>query len=368
MFDAIHRMCERFPQHIELARSPDDVLRIHKAGKLVACIGIENGFPMGEDLSRIEHFYWRGARYMGICHNGHNQLGDSHKPRRRGGKPLHGGLSELGRKAIAEMNRLGIMVDISHSAKTTMLQALAASKAPVIASHSGCAAVRPHGRNLDDEQLRALKKNGGVIQIVGLAAFIKDDTEARRNIAIAREQLGLPGDREIADMKRRGEVHPEVQDAAPAVRGAQEADQEGAPQGQRPRLRRPHRPRGEGHGHRPRGDQLGLRRRRRRGRLDERRGDLRGDPRAGAPRLHQGAGGEDLVGEHPAGLARGGEGGREDQGRQVARAYRPRRPGRRRRVGRVSRAWARDRSVLPRLGLLCWLSALRCSSQAMLFR
>jgi membrane dipeptidase len=106
---------------------------------------------------------------MGITHNGHNQLGDSHSDP----KPLHGGLSELGRKAVAEMNRLGIMVDVSHSAKTTMMQVLQCSKAPVLASHSAVRAVCDHTRNLDDEQLRALKENGGVIQCVALGAFVK---------------------------------------------------------------------------------------------------------------------------------------------------------------------------------------------------
>ncbi|MCA8955374.1 MAG: dipeptidase [Planctomycetes bacterium] len=211
MFDAIHRMVDRYPQHIELALSPADVRRIHHSGKLVACIGIENGYPMGKDLSRIEHFYRRGARYMGIAHNGHNQLGDSHQGRRPGDEPLHGGLSELGRKAIAEMNRLGIMVDISHSAKTTMLQALAVSKAPVIASHSGCAAVRAHGRNLDDEQLDALKRNGGVIQIVALGAFVKDDAKHRAALDAARERLGVPSSGKLRELRRNGPLPSDLQ-------------------------------------------------------------------------------------------------------------------------------------------------------------
>ncbi len=191
-FDAIHRMVRLHGNTIGLATTPDDVERLHREGKLIACIGIENGYPMGEDLSRIEQFYARGARSMGIAHNGHSQLGDSHTP----AEPLHGGLSELGRKAIAEMNRVGIMVDISHSSRATMLQAVECSTAPVIASHSGCRAVNDHARNLDDEQLRALAKKGGVVQCVALAEFVK--TDAARNAAVAalRAELGLSGRRE----------------------------------------------------------------------------------------------------------------------------------------------------------------------------
>jgi membrane dipeptidase len=186
-FEAIERMCRRFPDEIGFARTPDDVWRLHREGKLVCTIGIENGYPMGEDLSLIEQFHARGARYMGITHNGHNQLGDSHTP----SEPMHGGLTELGRKAVAEMNRVGILVDISHSAKTTMLEAVELSAAPVIASHSGCRAVHDHTRNLDDEQLRAVADNGGVVQMVALDAFVKDQSARRQAQSELRRELGL---------------------------------------------------------------------------------------------------------------------------------------------------------------------------------
>ena len=197
-FDAIQRMAERFPKDIGLARSADAVGEIRKSGRLVACIGIENGYPMGEDLSLIEEFHRRGARYMGIAHNRHSQLGDSHTPK----EPLHGGLSALGRKAVLEMNRVGIMVDISHASKTTMLQAVELSKAPCIASHSGCHAVYAHSRNLDDEQIRALAKKGGVIQCVALGAFVKDVTAREEARAALRKELDLPGWWEIYQMKQ----------------------------------------------------------------------------------------------------------------------------------------------------------------------
>lgn len=186
-FDAIERMLRRYPEQIELARTPDDVERIAASGKLVACIGIENGYPIGEDLSLIEKFHERGARYMSIAHNRHSQLGDSHTP----AEPLHGGLTELGRKAVAELNRVGIMIDVSHAAKSTMMQVLEVSKAPVLASHSGCRAVCDHTRNLDDEQLAALKRNGGVIQCVALGSFVKESAARDAAVQALRDELGL---------------------------------------------------------------------------------------------------------------------------------------------------------------------------------
>ena len=181
-FDAIERMARKHGDTIGLGTSPDAVEQLHRAGKLIACIGIENGYPMGNDLANIARFHARGARYMSITHNGHTQLGDSHTP----AEGMHGGLSELGRQAIAEMNRVGIMVDVSHAAKTTMLQAVAASEAPVIASHSGARAVNDHTRNLDDEQLRAMAAKGGVVQCVALADFVKADKA--RSEAVQRWQ------------------------------------------------------------------------------------------------------------------------------------------------------------------------------------
>lgn len=189
-FDAIHRMVRLHGDTIGLATSADDVERLHREGKLIACIGIENGYPMGLDLGRIAEFHARGARYMSLAHNGHTQLGDSHTP----AAGLHNGLSELGKQAIAEMNRVGIMVDVSHAARTTMLQAVAASKAPVIASHSGAAAVNAHTRNLDDEQLKALAAGGGVVQCVALADFVKSDKARSAALQKWRAECGIGRD------------------------------------------------------------------------------------------------------------------------------------------------------------------------------
>src|SRR5436190_3684573 len=179
-FEAIHRLTEKIaPDKIELALTSNDVRRIIKSGKKVAMIGVENAYPIGNDISLIKDFAARGARYMSLAHNGHSQLADSNTGE-RDNKWLNNGLSELGKQAIAEMNKWGIMIDLSHPSKQANLQAIALSKAPVIASHSGARAIADHSRNLDDEQLEAIKKNGGVVQAVALRAYVKVDKAATR--------------------------------------------------------------------------------------------------------------------------------------------------------------------------------------------
>jgi membrane dipeptidase len=164
-----------YPDSIEIAYTADDVERIHKSGKLVACIGIENGYVIAKDLSLLKKYHELGARYITLAHNGHNDICDSANPRASLGdaESEHNGVSDFGKQVIAEMNRLGIMVDVSHISKKSMLDAVSLSKAPVIASHSSVRALCDVSRNLDDEQLQALKKNGGVMQTVALGSFVK---------------------------------------------------------------------------------------------------------------------------------------------------------------------------------------------------
>ena len=173
-FNAIHRLAEEIaPDQIEIAYNSDDVRRIITEGKKVAMIGVENAYPIGGDLSNIEKFYDLGGRYMSLAHNGHNQLSDSNTGESNG-VHWHGGLSELGRFAIKEMNRLGMMIDISHPSKDSIMQTLELSSAPVIASHSSARALTNHSRNLDDEMLLALKENGGVVQTVAFGTYVSE--------------------------------------------------------------------------------------------------------------------------------------------------------------------------------------------------
>jgi membrane dipeptidase len=194
-FTAVRRLtAEIAPEQIQLATQGAQVRHLRTAGKKAALIGVENGYPLGEELARVEEFYKRGARYISLTHNGHNQLGDSHTGEREGWK--WNGVSSLGQEVLAEMNRVGIMVDVSHASKQAMLQTAALSKAPIIASHSSCRALCDVSRNLDDEQLLALKKTGGVVQIVAYGDFLKitqpDSAERKTALSKARAAHGLP--------------------------------------------------------------------------------------------------------------------------------------------------------------------------------
>jgi membrane dipeptidase len=195
-FEAIHRLTRLLaPDQIELALTSADVRRISATGKKVALIGVENGYPLGDEttaVARVKEFYERGARYMSLAHNGHSQLSDSNTGERDGWK--WSGLSPLGKQVIEEMNRVGIMIDVSHPSKASMMQAVAMSKAPTIASHSAIRALCNHSRNLDDEQLLAIKKNGGVVQVVAFATYVKDGATPERTAALdaLRKEFGLP--------------------------------------------------------------------------------------------------------------------------------------------------------------------------------
>jgi membrane dipeptidase len=136
---------------------------------------VENGFAMGSDLGRLRVFRALGASYMTITHNGHNALADAAIPRPDlGDTPArHGGLSPLGRAAVAEMNRIGMLIDVSHTAKTTMLQLAELSRTPVVATHSCMRALCDHPRNLDDAQLDVIRDVGGVVQVTAVSGFVK---------------------------------------------------------------------------------------------------------------------------------------------------------------------------------------------------
>jgi membrane dipeptidase len=154
-FDAIHRLVNEIaPDKIGLATTSSEVRSLVNQGKLVGMIGVENAYPLGEDLTNIKKFYDLGARYMSLSHNGHSQLSDSNTGE-EDNVWLHNGLSQMGREAVQEMNRVGMMIDVSHPSKEAIKQMFEISKAPLMASHSSARALCDHSRNLDDELANA---------------------------------------------------------------------------------------------------------------------------------------------------------------------------------------------------------------------
>ena len=185
-FDAIKRLVSEYaPEKISLATNSNQVDSILKMGKKVAMIGVENAYPIGENLHEIKRYAKLGARYMSLAHNGHNQFSDSNTGE-FDNSSLHNGISELGKKAIDLMNYYGIIVDISHPSKEAIRQTIAHSKAPVIASHSSARALSDHPRNLDDEQLQWVKKNGGVVQAVALGLFVNKEKQENYESAVKK--------------------------------------------------------------------------------------------------------------------------------------------------------------------------------------
>ncbi|MBN1588813.1 MAG: dipeptidase [Pirellulales bacterium] len=195
-FDAIHRLTDRlYPERCELATSPADVLRIARSGKRAVMIGVENGYPIGTDLAKLEKLYAMGARYMTLCHCGHNQICDSLDANQELGdkEQAYHGLSAFGERVVAKMNRLGMMIDVSHVSRESFYDAIKSSKAPVIATHVGARACFDTPRNLDDRQLKALAAHGGVIQIYVVGSFLKTPTPERQQaVSDLLERIGLP--------------------------------------------------------------------------------------------------------------------------------------------------------------------------------
>lgn len=170
LLDNVYKMCEKYPDLVGLALSPDDAYRLKKQGKRIAFIGMENGYQIGKDLSLLEEYYKKGVRYITLCHSQDNDICDSSTDR---WNPEDNGLSEFGRSVVLECNRLGIMVDVSHASDKSFFEVLKVTKAPVIASHSSCRAICPNLRNLSDEMLKVLAANRGVIQICFLSSYVK---------------------------------------------------------------------------------------------------------------------------------------------------------------------------------------------------
>ena len=173
IFDKIGEIVEKNRQYISIARTPGDLYEDKRHGRKSIMLGIENGLALNGQLQNLQHFAQRGIVYMTLCHNGDNDLCDSAR-----GCNTHGGLSRFGEQVVREMNRLGIMVDMSHAAEKSFYDALALSAQPIVCSHSSCRALCDHPRNLTDDQMRALASKGGVMQITVYAGFLRKDGEA----------------------------------------------------------------------------------------------------------------------------------------------------------------------------------------------
>lgn len=199
---AIQSLVKTHSDNFELAKTAADVRRIVGEGKYAVMIGVENAYPLGESIEDVPMWAERGVRYMGITHFGHNQFGDSSNMNFvRDDGPKWNGLSPLGRDLVRAMNDNGIMVDVSHAGKETMMQAADLSRTPIIASHSGVKAVADSARNLDDEQLRKIAEVGGVAQMVALGAYVKLPTAEQQ---AARDALDKEyGDRNTWDQVKR---------------------------------------------------------------------------------------------------------------------------------------------------------------------
>ena len=173
IFDKIEVMVARNSDYLALARTPEELWSNKYAGKKSIMLGIENGIALDGDLKNLRHFKDRGIVYVTLCHNGDNEICDSAR-----GNQTHGGVSAFGAQVISEMNRLGIMVDLSHAHEKSFYDALELSKTPIVCSHSSARALCDHPRNLTDDQMRALAQKGGVAQTTLYHGFLKKDGEA----------------------------------------------------------------------------------------------------------------------------------------------------------------------------------------------
>jgi membrane dipeptidase len=165
--DIVHRMVRKYPDVFDLARTAADVERIFKSGRIASLIGMEGGHSIDNSLAALRMFYVAGARYMTLTHSANIRWADSGTD-----KPKLGGLSKFGEEVVREMNRLGMLVDLSHTSPETMLDAIRASEAPIIFSHSDARGLNDHGRNVPDDVLKLLQANGGVVMVTFVPGFL----------------------------------------------------------------------------------------------------------------------------------------------------------------------------------------------------
>lgn len=180
ILDQLEKMVGENSDHVAFANTPQELHALKHKGMKGIMKGIENGYAIGKDLSLLKHFQERGVVYITLCHNGDNDICDSAR-----GKGEHGGLSSFGREVVAEMNRLGLLIDLSHAAESTFWDVLKESRMPVVCSHSSCKALCDHPRNLTDEQMKALADKGGVMQVTFYEGFLRRDGQATIQDALA---------------------------------------------------------------------------------------------------------------------------------------------------------------------------------------
>jgi len=197
--DVVDRMVHAYPNDLELAYTADDIIRIHREGKIASLIGIEGGHQIGGSLAALRQFYRLGARYMTLAHFTNSDVGDSATD-----DPKWNGLSPFGRTVVGEMNRIGMLVDLAHVSAKTMKDAIAVSKAPVIFSHSSAMAIADHPRNVPDDVLQLLPANGGVVMVNFYSGYVSeadrkwDAEEAAEEARVKALFTGRPKEREAA--------------------------------------------------------------------------------------------------------------------------------------------------------------------------
>jgi len=217
--DIVKRLVKAYPADLELARTADDVVRIHRSGRIASLIGVEGGHQIGGNLAALRQYYDLGARYMTLSHFKNNEFADSATD-----DPKYHGLNDFGRAVVQEMNRLGMLVDLAHVSEETMRDSIEVSKAPVIFSHSGARAIDDHPRNVPDGVLQLLPKNGGVVMVNFYSGYVSDDVrkwnaeQAAEEARLKSLYVGQPEKAEAA-MKEWTAAHP-----VPQVSVAQIAD------------------------------------------------------------------------------------------------------------------------------------------------
>jgi membrane dipeptidase len=196
--DVVHRLVQRFPEALEIARTADDIVRIHRQGRVASLIGMEGGHCIDNNLAVLRQLYNLGARYMTLTHSANTDWADACSD-----EPTHGGLAPFGEEVVREMNRLGMLVDLSHVSPETMHDALDVAEAPVIFSHSSARAAMDHVRNVPDDVLQRLSDNGGIVMVTFVPHFVSDDVLAHyadEKAQEARLKVRYPGrDTKVAE-------------------------------------------------------------------------------------------------------------------------------------------------------------------------